>query len=207
VLVGPVTLAAVSLSAQPGTAAGIGGGRRDGSEGGRRGLPKVDRVHRPRGGTASSLKRIKSAAHRRAPQWPAMEWLPPYPALKSTHVALATASIGLFVVRGVGVQTGAAWPLHDLLRRGSMLLDTALLAAGVALWATLGLSLAQAPWLAAKLALIVLYVVLGALALRRARTRRGRAVAFAAALACAAAIVGVALAHHPLGPLAPVPGA
>lgn len=147
------------------------------------------------------MHRIKSNAGRRFQNAAVMDWLPPYLTLKSTHVALAAASVGLFVARGLGVQAGATWRLHRVLRHGSLLLDTALLAAGVALWSLLGLSLAQAPWLAAKLGLIGLYVVLGSLALRRARTRAGRALAFAGALACAAAVVGVAVSHEPLGPL------
>jgi uncharacterized membrane protein SirB2 len=41
--------------------------------------------------------------------------------------------------------------------------------------------------------------VLGTLALKRARTPRGRAICFAAALGCFGFIYFVARAHHPLG--------
>jgi uncharacterized membrane protein SirB2 len=54
-------------------------------------------------------------------------------------------------------------------------------------------------WLAVKPALVVVYIVLGVFALRRARTRRARAVFLAAAVMVYALIVGTALAHHPLG--------
>ena len=55
------------------------------------------------------------------------------------------------------------------------------------------------PWLSVKLGLLVVYVVLGSLALKRARTPRARAAFYAAALATFAFMYFVARAHHPLG--------
>jgi uncharacterized membrane protein SirB2 len=133
-----------------------------------------------------------------------MEWLSQYPALKSAHMALAGASVGLFMARGLGVQWRATWPLRAGVRRASVLIDSLLLAAGGALWAILGLNPAHAPWLQMKLVLIVAYVVLGSLALKRARTPLGRALAFVGALGCVLAIVATALTHDVLGPLAPL---
>jgi uncharacterized membrane protein SirB2 len=133
-----------------------------------------------------------------------MEWLSQYPALKSAHMALAGVSVGLFTARGLGVQWRATWPLRAGVRRVSVLIDSLLLAAGGALWAMLDLSLVHAPWLLAKLVLIVAYIVLGSFALKRARTPLGRALAFAGALACVMAIAATALTHDVLGPLAPL---
>lgn len=134
----------------------------------------------------------------------AMEWLSQYPALKSAHMALAGASVGLFTARGLGVQWRAAWPMQAGVRRASVLIDSLLLAAGGALWAVLGLSPANAPWLLAKLVLIVAYIVLGSFALKRARSPWGRRLAFAGALACVLAIVATAVTHDVLGPLVPL---
>ena len=79
--------------------------------------------------------------------------------------------------------------------------DTVLLTAALML-ATL---LHQYPfvhgWLTAKVLLLIVYVVLGTFALKRARTRRARAWCFVAASAVFLLIVGVARAHHPLGPI------
>ena len=50
-----------------------------------------------------------------------------------------------------------------------------------------------------KVLLLVLYIVLGTLALKRARTRSARAWCYAAALAVFLFIVSVARAHSPLG--------
>jgi uncharacterized membrane protein SirB2 len=124
-----------------------------------------------------------------------------YPPLKTAHIALATASVGLFVVRALAVQFGAGWPLRPALRGASVLIDVALLSAGASLWAMLGLRPDRDPWLLAKLILIVAYIGCGSLALKRARTAWGRRVALAAALLCIAAVVAIARAHDPLAPL------
>jgi uncharacterized membrane protein SirB2 len=71
--------------------------------------------------------------------------------------------------------------------------DTVLLAS--AAW--LAWFLGQVPfvhgWITAKVLALVLYIVLGMLALRRGRTKRQRAAAFVAGLATVAYIVAVAL--------------
>ncbi|MDO9096018.1 MAG: SirB2 family protein [Rubrivivax sp.] len=50
-------------------------------------------------------------------------------------------------------------------------------------------------WLGAKRLLIVAYIVIGSLALKRAPTRPTKALAFAAALACVAGVAAIALTH------------
>jgi len=54
-------------------------------------------------------------------------------------------------------------------------------------------------WLTLKLALLVVYVAAGTMALKRARTPRARTLFFIAALAVYAIMLGIARAHHPLG--------
>jgi uncharacterized membrane protein SirB2 len=54
-------------------------------------------------------------------------------------------------------------------------------------------------WLTAKVLLLVVYIVLGTFALRRARTKRTRAWCFFAAVAVFLFIVSIARAHHPGG--------
>jgi len=124
-----------------------------------------------------------------------------YPVTKAVHVGLALASGGLFAGRGLGVLMGASMPTSRPMRRASALIDTALLAAALVLVATLGMNPFTTPWLATKLVLVVAYIVLGIFALRAARTRRGKAVAYAAALSCYLAILVIARTHDPLGPL------
>jgi uncharacterized membrane protein SirB2 len=54
-------------------------------------------------------------------------------------------------------------------------------------------------WLGAKLVLLLVYIVLGSLALKRARSPRGRLASYLAALAMFLFIASVARAHHPFG--------
>lgn len=119
-----------------------------------------------------------------------------YPQIKLAHLALVTASGVLFACRGAATLARQRWPMTAPLRLTSIVIDTLLLAAGVTLWALLSLQPLRDAWLGTKLVLLVLYVMLGTVALKRRR-----AWAYAAALACYLFMVSVALAHHPLGAL------
>ena len=78
-------------------------------------------------------------------------------------------------------------------------IDTLLLSAGVTLWATLSLNPVHSPWLGTKLLLLVVYILLGSLALKRAPTPATRRLSFAAALCVYLFMASVAVTHHPLG--------
>jgi uncharacterized membrane protein SirB2 len=97
-----------------------------------------------------------------------------YLLIKAAHVGLAMLSGGLFAGRGVGVLLGAEMPMLTPVRRLSQVIDTALLAAALLLLATLQLNPFATPWLLTKLMLLVAYIVLGTMALRRARTLSGQ---------------------------------
>lgn len=122
-----------------------------------------------------------------------------YPLIKAGHVGLVLLSGGLFAGRGVGVLLGATAPMAPKVRRLSQAIDTALLAAALLLLAILQLNPFATPWLLAKLVLLVAYIVLGSLALRRAPTRTGQLLAFMAALACFVMMITVARTHDPAG--------
>jgi uncharacterized membrane protein SirB2 len=122
-----------------------------------------------------------------------------YPLMRQVHLTAVALSLTLFVLRGCGVLAGAPWPMQPLARRASVVMDTVLLCAGGLLWFTLGLNPWRNPWLGTKLLLLLLYIGLGSMALKRAPGRGARAVCFLLALACAAAIVSVASAHSPGG--------
>jgi uncharacterized membrane protein SirB2 len=125
-----------------------------------------------------------------------VDWYLP---VKQAHVGLVVMSGTLFLARGLAVLAGRRWAMAPLARRGSVAIDTALFAAGVALWLMLGLHPWRDAWLGAKFAWLALYVVLGSMALKRARTPAARAVYFAAALAALATLVSVPLTRHPWG--------
>lgn len=122
-----------------------------------------------------------------------------YPLIKASHVGLALLSGGLFAGRGVGVLWGSAAPMAPAVRRASQWIDTALLAAALMLLMVLQLNPFATPWLLVKLVLLLAYIVFGALALKRAPTRAGKALAFVAALACFVAMVATARTHDPAG--------
>lgn len=122
-----------------------------------------------------------------------------YLPLKFLHVGLVLLSGALFALRGLAVLRGQAWAGARPVRLASYGIDTLLLAAGSSLWWLLGLNPAHDLWLGTKLLLLLVYVVLGSYALKRARSRAGHGAAYAAALACYAYLLSVAHWHHPLG--------
>ncbi|MCA3139483.1 MAG: SirB2 family protein [Rhodocyclaceae bacterium] len=130
-----------------------------------------------------------------------------YPQLKQIHIALVIASGLLFAVRGVAVLAGQRWAMRKLWRWLSYGIDTWLLGAGVSLWAMLSINPVHSPWLATKLLLLVVYIVLGSLALKRARTPAAQCLSFVAALAVYGFMASVAWAHHPLRVLHALAGA
>lgn len=88
----------------------------------------------------------------------------------------------------------------------SYAIDTALLTAALMLLTLLPWGLFADGWLATKIVLLVVYVVLGTLALRRARSTRTRAVFHVAALLTYAGVIVITRAQHPLGIFHPLPG-
>ena len=127
-----------------------------------------------------------------------------YPQIRIVHIGAVIASGALFALRGAGVLSGARWPMAAPLRYLSYSIDSVLLTAALMLIAVLPAALFANHWLTVKLSLLVVYVVLGSLALKSGRSARVRAVCYVAALALFAAVVGIARTHQPLGWLAGV---
>lgn len=122
-----------------------------------------------------------------------------YPQIKHAHVGLALLSGSLFALRGALLLAGARWPNAAPVRYFSYTIDTALLTAAMMLLTILPGALYANGWLAVKITLLVVYVVLGVFALRRGRTRRVRAACYVAALLAFAQMYFIARTHHPLG--------
>jgi uncharacterized membrane protein SirB2 len=123
-------------------------------------------------------------------------WADFYPQIKSAHVALVVASGTLFSLRGAAVLAQKDWPLRKPWRVASVAIDTLLLGAGIALWSLLALQPLRDAWLGSKLLLLVVYIALGTLALKRAHR-----LAYVAAIACYLFMASVARLHDPLGAL------
>ncbi|MBS0569962.1 MAG: SirB2 family protein [Proteobacteria bacterium] len=122
-----------------------------------------------------------------------------YLLIKSIHIWCVALSGSLFTLRGMMMLGGSVRVYHPALKYLSYLIDTTLLTAAV----LLTLIIHQYPfvqsWLTAKVLLLVVYIVLGVFALRRGRSRSGRAGFFVAALAVYLFIVSIAIAHDPWG--------
>jgi uncharacterized membrane protein SirB2 len=122
-----------------------------------------------------------------------------YPQIKHFHILMALLSGSVFALRGAFALGGARWPNTLPVKWLSYSVDTALLTAALMLLTILPGSVFANGWLTLKLVLLVVYVVLGVFALRRAKTRRGRALFYAAALCTYLAIYSIARSHHPFG--------
>ena len=116
-----------------------------------------------------------------------------------THVTFVTVSIVLFVLRGGLMLAGSRWLQAPVLRVLPHVVDTMLLASALWLVSVLHLPFFQVPWLLAKVAGLIAYIVLGSLALRPGRSKPVRITALVAALVTVGWIVSVAIRHDPLG--------
>jgi uncharacterized membrane protein SirB2 len=121
--------------------------------------------------------------------------------LKHVHMTCAALSGSLFVLRGGWMLAGSANLQRRWVRTLPHIVDTLLLASalGLAFWSHQYPG--RMPWLTAKVTALLVYIVLGTIALKRGRTPAVRAGAFAAALAAFGYIVGVALTKDPRFPL------
>ena len=116
-----------------------------------------------------------------------------------THIGCVIASGSLFFTRGCMMLAGLPAANHVVLRRISVLIDSLLLAAAIALTTIIHQYPFVQAWLTVKVLLLVVYIALGVFALRRGRTRAVRAICFGAAVVVFLFIVSVARTHNPLG--------
>lgn len=130
---------------------------------------------------------------------PQISW---YQTLLHLHRAVVGMSLLIFVARAVGVAYQHNWPMTSAPRWGSVLIDTALMATGTALWVLMQHHPLREPWLGLKLVLLLVYIMLGSYGLKRGATRVARVGFSLLALLVAAHMIGVARIRSPLGWLA-----
>lgn len=107
-------------------------------------------------------------------------------------------SYSLFFLRGIWVLRDSPMMQQRWVKIAPHLIDTVLLTSAITLAVMLGISPLAAPWLAAKIAALLLYIVLGSIAIKRGKTRKIKLYAWLAAQAVFLYIVLTALAHDPL---------
>lgn len=118
-----------------------------------------------------------------------------YYLIKHIHMTAAGASLLLFVVRAYWSVTESALLQKKVVKILPHVIDTVLLTAGIILAAMIG---PEQPWILAKIVLLLLYIGVGTIAIKRGRTPLQRAIAAVAAVALFIYIVGVAISHNPL---------
>lgn len=125
-----------------------------------------------------------------------MQW---YGLLKTIHVTSVGLSFSLFVLRGIWMMLDSQWLQWKPVRIVPHIVDSILLASAIGLTIVLHQYPLVQAWLTAKVIGLVIYIVLGTIALKRGRSKKIRTVAWLAALLVFAYIVSVAIAHHPYG--------
>ena len=121
-----------------------------------------------------------------------------YALLKQLHLATIAVTLALFILRGAWMITASPRLQARWVRIVPHVNDSLLLASGIGL----AVQLQQYPlvhgWLTAKFFALVLYIVLGTIALKRGKTRSRRIAAWSAALLVFGYMAAVAVAHDPL---------
>jgi len=120
-----------------------------------------------------------------------------YLTLKIIHISAAILSVSGFFLRGLWMMSGSPMLERRPVRIAPHIIDTIFLLSGIALILTLRLPVLSQPWLLMKFAALVIYILLGMIALRRGKTIRIRVTAFVLALAVFAYIAGVAMSKSP----------
>jgi uncharacterized membrane protein SirB2 len=118
--------------------------------------------------------------------------------LKSLHLVTALLSIAGFVLRGFWMMLDSPRLQAKWVKIVPHIVDTLLLLSGIGLVVVLHYSIGSSPWLITKIIALVVYIVLGTIALKRGRTRGVRISAFLAAILVFGYIVAVAVHKSPL---------
>jgi uncharacterized membrane protein SirB2 len=122
-----------------------------------------------------------------------------YLLLRHVHIGCAILTIALFMLRGGLMLAESPWQRNVVLRYLPHAVDTVLLTSALMLATVIRQYPFSTGWVTMKVVLLVVYIVLGSIALKRGRTKPIRVAALVAALATIGFLVTVARAHHPLG--------
>ena len=119
--------------------------------------------------------------------------------LKILHISSVLLSVGGFLARGLLMWRQS--PLNDVawVRRVPHVIDTVLLGSAIAMLWVSGRSPGNEDWLAVKIGWVVIYILLGALALKRAPSLTWRRICFCLALGVLTHIVVIARLRDPWG--------
>ncbi|MBA4382465.1 MAG: regulator SirB [Sideroxydans sp.] len=118
--------------------------------------------------------------------------------LKTIHITCVLLSFSLFFLRGIWLFRGSSIMQQRWVKIAPHSIDTVLLISAILLAWQLGYTPFNSPWLAAKIIALLVYIGLGMLAFRFAKTNAIRLYTWLAALIAFAYIVMAAIKHDPL---------
>jgi uncharacterized membrane protein SirB2 len=126
-----------------------------------------------------------------------------YETLKYLHIIAVITSFLLFFIRGQLMMRESINAKHKLFLITPHIVSLILIASGIGLAITLHINPATQPWLAVKLAALVVYIALGILTFKHS-SLKVRKILWLVALIIFAFIVSVAESKNPLGFFAPL---
>lgn len=115
-----------------------------------------------------------------------------YFALKHLHVLCAVLTSLSFLIRGAYAIRGAAWLSRPVVRIAPHIIDSLLLLAAIGMLWVGGLNPLTTPWILAKIGLLMAYVVVATIAIRRGQTVKTRAQAYGVSIGILLALFAVA---------------
>lgn len=110
--------------------------------------------------------------------------------IKHLHVTAVVLSIIFFVIRASWSYIGSDLLSKRWVKILPHIIDTVLLTCGVILAAMIG---PEQPWILTKIVLLIAYIGVGTIAIKRGKTRKGRLIAAIISVLIFAYIVGVAI--------------
>lgn len=119
-------------------------------------------------------------------------------AFKHIHLTSVVLTIVFFIVRGIWMMMDSPKLQKKWVRIVPHIIDTVLLASAIGLVITIHQYPFVHGWVTAKLLGVVVYIVLGTIALKSGKTKGARVVAFVAALATLFYIISVAFSKSVL---------
>jgi len=122
-----------------------------------------------------------------------MDWI------KTLHISCVILSFSGFVLRGIWMVFDSAMLGNKWVKIVPHIVDTILLISAFFLVYVLGLSIFDHDWLLAKIIALVVYVLLGTLALKRGKTKKIKMLALVLAIATFLYIVSVAVTKSVFG--------
>jgi uncharacterized membrane protein SirB2 len=121
-----------------------------------------------------------------------------YTTVKHLHMSCAAISVSFFILRFIWMLRGSSLLQQRWVRIVPHVVDTILLASALTMVYWSGQIPFQQAWLGAKVVALLVYIVLGSIALKRGKTSQGRALAFGAALFVFGYILTVAVSRQVL---------